>query len=186
MARSKGKGVRPSARKVRRDSLSRATSTAIASECLSRSRRGGPHTLSATCKLDQSNTEEGAATSCRFSVLCVPRQQTEYRLKQTRHETTRRTSEGQGAKQRGAKGRKTEKCGCSLLESGYRRTLVLDCRSKGEYLAVHSQKSKTRRWLYSSFSAEREVLDVQEESVYRTRPSEGDWSVPRRALAMPR
>ena len=69
---------------------------------------------------------------------------------------------------------------------GYRRTLVLDCRSKGEYLAVHSQKSKTRRWLYSSFSAEREVLDVQEESVYRTRPSEGDWSVPRRALAMPR
>ena len=57
---------------------------------------------------------------------------------------------------------------------------------KGECLAVHSQKSKTRRWLCSSFSAEREVLDVQEERVYRTRPSEGDWSVPRRALAMPR
>ena len=72
------------------------------------------------------------------------------------------------------------KCG-----SDYRRTIVLDCRSKGDYLAVHSQKGKTRRWLCSSFSAEREVLDVQEERVYRTRLSGGDWSVPRRALAMP-
>ena len=41
------------------------------------------------------------------------------------------TSESQGAKQRGASGRKTEECGRSLLKGGYRRTLVLNCRSKG-------------------------------------------------------
>ena len=76
-----------------------------------------PHSLSATCKA-QTNaiTEEGAATSCRFPVLCVPKQQTEYRLKQTHRETTQETSESQGAKQSGANGRKTEMCGRSLLK----------------------------------------------------------------------
>ena len=53
-------------------------------------------------------------------------------------------------------------------------------------LAVHSQKSKTKRWLCSSFSAEHEVRDAQVEGFYRTRPSEGDWSAARRVPTMPR
>ena len=92
-----------------------------------------PHSLSATCKA-QTNaiTEEGAAAICRFHVLCVPMQLDG--VSKGNRRNTERLEEPQranGAKQRGANGRKSEKCRCCLLEGGYRRTPVLDCRSKG-------------------------------------------------------
>ena len=108
-----------------------------------------PHSLSATCKA-QTNaiTEEGAATSCRFSVPCVPKQQTGYRWKQTHREKTQETSESQGAKQSGANGRKTEMCGRNLF-TDLQENNCPQLRVK-RYLAVHSQNGMTRRWLCAS------------------------------------
>ena len=114
--------------------LAGATSTAIAPNCPFKKPKERPPTpFPLPARHRPTRLQKKAQRQGVGFTSCACRRQLDGVAIGTRRNTKRleEPQRANGAKQRGANGRKSEKCRCSLLESGYRRTLVLDCRTKG-------------------------------------------------------